>query len=358
MDQRLLNKLNKRIEEGTLRSLSHFEGYIDFFSNDYLGLGRISNDEVSFSSASTGSRLISGTSSHSLKVESEIASFFDSDSALFFNSGYDANVGLFSCIPQRGDTVIYDELIHASVRDGIRLSFANHYSFEHNSIEDLKKKIKEAKGSVYVAIEALYSMDGDIASLRGISNVCEEHNAYLIVDEAHSSGVFGENGKGLVAALSMENRIFARIVTFGKAYGSHGAVVLGSNNLTDYLVNFSRSFIYTTALPDSTFERNNQMVRRGDIDGRRNALQENLAYFRDNYKHKGLISEVNSPIQILQIGEVVEASQIAKELLDNHIAIKPIFSPTVAVGKERLRLCFHSFNSKEEIDSLIDLLPS
>ena len=241
MDQRLLNKLNKRIEEGTLRSLSHFEGYIDFFSNDYLGLGKVSNEQASFSHASTGSRLISGTSSHSLRVESEMAKYFNSNSSLFFNSGYDANVGLFSCVPQRGDTVIYDEYIHASVRDGIRLSFANHYSFEHNNIKDLKKRIKAAKGAVYVAVEALYSMDGDLSPLRAIVAICKEHGAYIIVDEAHSSGIFGENGKGFVSALNMEEDIFARIVTFGKAYGSHGAVVQGSKGLTNYLCNFSRS---------------------------------------------------------------------------------------------------------------------
>ncbi len=191
MDERLLNKLLKRKEEGTLRSLSSFEEMIDFFSNDYLGLAQVSH-ENNLSHGATGSRLISGTSSLILEAEKELASFFKEESALFFNSGYDANLGFFSSVPQRGDTIIYDELIHASVRDGVRLSFANHLSFAHNDVDDLERKIKQANGSVYVAIESLYSMDGDLSPLRKIQQLCDKHNAYLIIDEAHSSGVLAK----------------------------------------------------------------------------------------------------------------------------------------------------------------------
>ncbi|MBL1278634.1 MAG: pyridoxal phosphate-dependent aminotransferase family protein [Fluviicola sp.] len=355
MDQRLLDKIVQREKEGTLRSLSHFEGFTDFFSNDYLGLGKV-EFKNNLSHASTGSRLISGTSKIALEAEKELAEFFKSESALLFNSGYDANLGFFSAVPQRGDTIIYDELIHASVRDGIRLSFANHFSFLHNDIEDLAKKISSAKGTIYVAIEALYSMDGDLAPLRAIQQICEENNAYLIVDEAHSVGIFGEDGRGFVSALNLENKTFARLATLGKAYGSHGAVILGPEQLTQFLSNFSRSFIYTTALPDATVARNVAMVKKEDINARRKQLQENLAYFRENFKHTGLISEVNSPIQILQIGSITETNRIAQLLLEKRIAVKPIFSPTVAKGKERLRICIHSFNSKGEIKELVRLL--
>ncbi|HIP31935.1 MAG TPA: pyridoxal phosphate-dependent aminotransferase family protein [Crocinitomicaceae bacterium] len=355
MDQRLLNKLITREKEGTLRSLSHFEGFTDFFSNDYLGLASV-DSSTNLSHASTGSRLISGTSKIALNAEKELAEFFKSESALLFNSGYDANLGFFSSVPQRGDTIIYDELIHASVRDGIRLSFANQSSFSHNDAADLTKKIKSAKGTIYVAIEALYSMDGDLSPLRAIQKVCQENNAYLIVDEAHSVGVFGEDGRGFVAALELENKIFARLVTFGKAYGSHGAVIFGSEKLTQFLSNFSRSFIYTTALPDSTVNRNLSAVLTIDINDRRRKLQLNLAYFRKNFKHSGLLSEVNSPIQILQIGDVELTNAIANKLQKNKLAVKPIFSPTVALGQERLRLCFHTFNTFSEIDLLINYL--
>ena len=190
MDQKLLNKLIKRKEEGTLRSLSSFEGMIDFFSNDYLGLSKVSIKEEHTHGA-TGSRLISGTSSFALEVEKEFANFFKEENALLFNSGYDANVGFFSSIPQRGDTILYDEFIHASVRDGIRLSFAQSFSFLHNNVEDLENRIINAKGTVYVAVESLYSMDGDIVPLREVHRLCEKYDAYLVIDEAHSSGVYG-----------------------------------------------------------------------------------------------------------------------------------------------------------------------
>ena len=355
MDDRLKNKLLKRIEEGTLRSLSSFEGMIDFFSNDYLGLAKVET-KGNYSHGSTGSRLISGTSSLSLTVESEMASFFGEESALLFNSGYDANLGFFSSVPQRGDTIIYDEFIHASVRDGIRLSFSQHSSFSHNDVEDLEKKIIQAKGTVYVAIESLYSMDGDLSPLRQIQQVCEKYNAYLVVDEAHSAGVFGKEGRGFVHALNLEDKIFARLITFGKAYGSHGAVILGSKELIQFLTNFSRSFIYTTALPDATIVRNKEMVLSVDVNERRQELQKNLHYFRSNFQHVGLISETNSPIQILQLGSVEFTSELAKKIRVNNIAVKPIFSPTVSKGKERLRLCFHSFNTEDEIDSLMKVL--
>lgn len=361
MDQKLLDKMKKREKEGTLRSLSCFEGYIDFFSNDYLSLSKLNvfNDIKGGALASfgaTGSRLISGTSNVVLESEKSLASFFNSESALHFNSGFDANIGFFSSIPQRGDTIIYDEYIHASVRDGIRLSFAKSYSFSHNNPEDLERVLIKAEGSVYVAVEGLYSMDGDLPPLRKISDLCDQYSANLIVDEAHSAGVFGENGKGFVNALNIEDKVFARLVTFGKAYGGHGAIVLGSNDLIQFLINFARSFMYTTALPDSSILRNSKIVKVNDLTERKKKLQDNLQYFRTNFNNEGLISESNSPIQILEYSEIKKTKVVAKKLQNAKIAVKPIFSPTVAVGKERLRLCFHSGNTFEEIDQLIDVL--
>lgn len=359
MDQKLLDKLNKREKEGTLRSLSCFDGYIDFFSNDYLGLSRLDievDQESQKSFGATGSRLISGNSKLVLEAEKGLASFFNSESALHFNSGYDANVGFFCTVPQRGDTIIYDEFIHASVRDGIRLGFANSQSFDHNDTDDLKRLLEKAKGTVYVAIESLYSMDGDLAPLRKISELCETHSAYLIVDEAHSAGVFGQDGKGVVSAFDLEEKVFARLITFGKAYGGHGAVILGSSQLTQFLLNFARSFIFTTALPEAVIGRNSKAVRISDLQGRRMKLQENLRYFREKVSLNRLISESNSPIQIIEYGNVQVTQRIATKIQDKKIAVKPIYSPTVPAGKERLRLCFHSYNTFLEIDQLIDAL--
>ncbi|MEY3199247.1 MAG: hypothetical protein RJA13_1205, partial [Bacteroidota bacterium] len=241
MDSKLEAKLTKRNEEGTMRSLSFSSASCDFFSNDYLGFSKIKSVEIASSeNGGTGSRLISGNSNEAIQCEKSLARFFNSEAALVLNSGYVANLAFFSTLPQRGDTIIYDENIHASVRDGIRLSLANSFAFKHNSIEDLVRKLKQASGSIYIAVESLYSMDGDFAPLAEIVAVSNENNAYLIVDEAHACGVFGESGRGIVDLLGLNEFVFAKVVTFGKAYGAHGACVLGEKKMTDFLVNFAR----------------------------------------------------------------------------------------------------------------------
>ena len=238
----------------TYRSLKPESGLIDFCSNDYLGFARSAelkdkvdqylNSNPDYLNGATGSRLLSGNTVFCEELESEIAEFHHAEAGLIFNSGYDANLGLFSSLPQRGDTIITDELIHACIIDGARLSHANRFTFKHNDLESLEQKLKHATGNIYVAIESIYSMDGDIAPLQETIALTSSYGAHLIVDEAHAVGLFG---KGLVAELGLEKQVFARIVTFGKALGAHGAIVLGSDVLRQYLINFARSFIYTTA---------------------------------------------------------------------------------------------------------------
>ncbi len=195
LDQRLKEKIAKREQEGTVRSLSLYEKFTDFFSNDYLGLSKIEFTSQK-NGGSTGSRLISGNSVQAEQCEQFLAQFFHAEAGLVYNSGYDANLGFFGSVPQKADTVIFDEKIHASIRDGVRLSFANSFSFRHNDTADLRAKINRAIGTIYVAVESLYSMDGDMAPIGEIAKICEEKGAYLVVDEAHASGVFGMNGKG------------------------------------------------------------------------------------------------------------------------------------------------------------------
>ena len=357
MDQKLIDKLKIRKSEGTLRSLSCFDGFVDFYSNDYLGLANVSvEDIISIHSGATGSRLISGNSKEAESCERTLADFFNSEAALVFNSGYDANVGLFSAVLQRGDTILYDEAIHASVRDGIRLSFASAYSFEHNSLNDLRLKLERAKGTIYIAVESLYSMNGDLCPLVEIAKLANEFNAYLIVDEAHSGGVFGTSGRGLVEELKLEKSVFARLITFGKAYGFHGAVVLGSQNLKDFLINFSRSFIYTTALPPSDYTAIKQKVTDTSITQLQNELQENIRFFNSNTPKVQRKSDARSPIQMVEVGDIHKTQEIVSELQKRNIAVKPIFSPTVKVGEESLRICIHAFNTKEDIRLVCSVL--
>jgi len=359
MNSKLLDRLRKRQQEGTYRSLSFLKkGNIDFYSNDYLGLSKIETFENKVNFGSTGSRLISGNSDEAVKCEKFLSEFFGTESALVFNSGYDANLGLFSSLPQRGDTIIYDEYIHASIRDGIRLSLANSYSFEHNSVDDLRSKLGKAQGSVYIAVESLYSMDGDMAPLYQIAKLSKEFSAYLIVDEAHACGVFGEKGKGICDALDLKEKVFVRVVTFGKAYGSHGAAILGSANLTNYLINFARSFIYTTALPGFAYQRIQNIVGFSENEERQKTLHQNISYFRKLGKDLDLSSEVNSPIQIIRFSEIDKLKIIEHSLLQNDISIKAIYSPTVNPGNECLRICIHSFNTNEQIEKLVRIISS
>lgn len=356
MDQKLLDKLEKRKEEGTLRSLSHFEGFSDFYSNDYFGMSRVVAEKKISVHGSTGSRLISGNSSEAEECEKELAVFFKAEAALVFNSGYDANLGFFSSVPQRGDTILYDESIHASIRDGIRLSNAASFSFRHNDFEDLRNKLNKISGVTYIAVEGLYSMDGDLAPLGIMADLAAEFGAFLVVDEAHSAGVYGESGRGLVDKLGVTSKVFARLVTFGKAYGSHGAAILGEKALIEYLVNFARSFIYTTALPPSDYFRVSQIVMSSQIPDLQQALRERIAYFRKGLRSVSSVSDDTSPIQMIRMGQIDSTRLAANILQEFNIAVKPIFNPTVKSGNEGIRICLHSFNSIDEINDLLNIL--
>jgi 8-amino-7-oxononanoate synthase len=338
--------LQNRIEKGSERSLLSFEGKVDFWSNDYLGLGR--NESLVSLKSGSGSRLISGNSKHIEAVESFLAKHFDAEAALVFNSGYDANLGFFSSVPQKGDTIIYDELIHASVRDGIRLSFAKSFSFKHNSVEDLGSKLSRSQGTIFVAVESLYSMDGDRAPLKEIVELCEEFGALLVVDEAHAGGVFGKNGTGLCVQENIKT--FARLFTFGKGFGAHGSVLVGSNELRTFLINFARSFIYTTALPEQFYEHIQQQVVLASEEYLRIQLQKNIDLFRIHIPN--LKSDKRSPIQIMEFDSLENCKATANLLQENNFAVKAILPPTVPEGKQCLRFCIHAFNTEEEILSL------
>lgn len=351
------DRLEDRKKINAFRTLTDATGLIDFFSNDYLGLSTY-RLEAQYPLGSTGSRLISGNSNRTEQIENELAGFFNQASGIFFNSGYDANIGLFSAIPERGDTVIYDELIHASIRDGVRLGNAKTYSFKHNDLVQLKDKLDRATGAKYVAVEAVYSMDGDKAPLKEIAELCEQEGAFLIVDEAHSGGIIGESGEGLVSALGLDARVFAKVMTFGKAYGSHGAIVLGNRELRDFLINFARSLIYTTALSPHSQERISQVVAKASaMKAERISLSENVSYFKELMSESNFeIIPSDSAIQSVIVPGNNEVKELAKKIWDAGLATKSILHPTVPLGRERLRFCIHSYNTNNEILKLVNLI--
>jgi len=352
LDDNLKIALNKRKAENAFRSLAASEVKVDFCSNDYLGFAR-KQHTIQAATGSTGSRLISGHHTIHKEVERHIASFHDMETALIFNSGYDANLSFFSTIPQKGDSVIYDQLCHASIRDGLRLGLARNFSFNHNDLDDLQQKIEQAAGNVFIVVESVYSMDGDKAQLRQIDKICREKEAYLVVDEAHATGVFGPKGEGLCCEHNVTP--FAKVHTFGKAIGCHGAAILGSQTLKDYLINFARPFIYTTALPPHSIaviqESYRSLINCSEIS----ALHENIAFFMASFQHPSLIKS-DSPIQCIVFGENEKTKDVALKLQSMGMDIRPILSPTVSKGTERIRICLHSFNSRDEISLLCEEL--
>ncbi|MBI35043.1 MAG: 8-amino-7-oxononanoate synthase [Flavobacteriales bacterium] len=347
--------LTQREEANAFRFLSNRRGLIDFSSNDYLGLSK-GGDEFNGIQVkgSGGSRLLAGNYPEIEQFEKFLSEFHKCESALMFNSGYNANVGFFSSVPQKGDTILYDELIHASVKDGMRLSFAKSYSFKHNSIDDLNKKLKHAEGDVYVVVEGVYSMDGDSAPLLDLANFCNQEGLILVVDEAHSIGVFGKCGEGLVQSLGIEDRVPIRIVTFGKAIGAHGAAVLSDATVKSFLINFCRSFIYTTALPPHTIQSLSNSygeLKSGTLS--LNLLQ-NISLFKAQFSKKEskcLISS-DSAIQCVLFPGNEVVKNVSGLLVDSGFDVRPVLSPTVKKGKERIRICIHTFNTENEIINL------
>ncbi|HEX6429494.1 MAG TPA: 8-amino-7-oxononanoate synthase [Niastella sp.] len=365
-DEFLLRKLNERQQQNAFRRLLLPDGKTDFCSNDYLGIVRNQLIEKAlgeqahmlYKHGSTGSRLLAGNYALVEETEKMLAAFHEADAGLIFNSGYDANLGLLSCVPQRGDTIIYDFLSHASLRDGIRLSFAQSFSFRHNDLADLEKRLQAATGTIFVVTESVFSMDGDMAPLTAMSVLCEQYGAHLIVDEAHATGVVGERGEGLVQHLNLPTKCFARIHTFGKAVGCHGAIILGSERLRNYLVNFSRSFIYSTALPEASVAA----IRCAyglfpGMHAERTHLQQLINTFQQATSDwEKLISD--TPIQIVIIPGNDAVKKVAGVLQAAGLDVRAILYPTVPVGKERLRIVLHAFNSMPELQQVLEGLKS
>lgn len=370
----LLKALAEREQNGLLRKLSYNFPEIDFCSNDYLGFSKLgwldkklqslntgdsqNNEPVHF--GATGSRLICGNSRQIEEAEKQIALFHHAQSALIFNSGYDANVGLISSVAQKTDLILFDEFVHASIYDGIRLSHATHYKFKHNDTEGLEELIQRHQknfDNIYVIVESVYSMDGDSAPLLELVEICQDFkNIFLIVDEAHAIGVFGKQGRGLCNALAIENKIFARIYTYGKSMGCHGAAIVGSEILRNYLINFSRTFIYTTALPSYSIEAIKHSYQLLIETNQKDLLQSNIAYFYSKASELKNCVKSQSAIHALQLGNNEAADRLDKLLKAHKIHARIMKSPIVKPGRERARFSIHAFNTKDEMDALVEVL--
>ncbi|MCV6630997.1 MAG: aminotransferase class I/II-fold pyridoxal phosphate-dependent enzyme [Flavobacteriaceae bacterium] len=365
--RKLLQKLEDRKDNQSLRVLQLQDSKVDFASNDYLGFAKDAAlfDQVHVAlrregmlhNGSGGSRLLTGNTEFVEKLESQIANVHKMDAALLFNSGYTANIGFCQAVFQRGDVVLYDSFCHASIRDGIQLGRAKAYKFAHNCLESLKElltRFSSQADTIYVYTESVFSMDGDQPDLPAMVALCKEFGALLVVDEAHGLGV-SPSGRGWVYDLQLQTDVFASIVTYGKALGCHGAAVLGSRALRTYMINFSRSFIYTTAISMHSAMTIKLAYEKLLSGLQTKVLFKNILYFKHEMGQMGLVSlfiPSNSAIQACVIPGNDRVKALALYLHQNQIDVRPILSPTVSVGQERLRICLHSYNSKSEIRKL------
>lgn len=368
MTMRLKDKLLKRERYGNLRQLHITQSLIDFSSNDYLGLARSSSFADSVAQelskhknhlnglGSTGSRLLTGNSCYAQDLENSIAIFHGFEAGLLFNCGYMANVGLLSTIADNEDCIFFDAKVHASTHDGICLSKAKAFPFKHNDTAHLEGRLKNCmtKGDRFICVESIYSTDGSMAPLSEICRIAKEYEAHLIVDEAHAVGAYGCQGSGLVTEQNLGSDVFAKIITFGKALGTHGAIILGSQTLKRSLINFATSYIYTTALPMHSLAAIKCSYKLFPVmECERKHLQKLVQLYRGSIPNSS-----KTPIQSIPIEGSKAVKEFAQKIVEAGFDVRPLMSPTVQRGKEVLRICLHAFNTENELKKLLKVINS
>lgn len=388
LEAHLSSLLERRRQDSKLRSLkSSPPGSVDFSSNDFLSLSTNPDfrrdflaalSDSDFSLGSTGSRLLDGNSRFAEGLERDIAVFHGAESGLLTNSGFDANVSIFTCLPQPGDVIVYDELIHASVHDGMRQSRAKRrQTFKHNDVEDLgrilsKLKTDEPAANVFVAVESVYSMEGDLAPLKEICDLLDgtfpDGRAHFIVDEAHATGIYGPNGAGRVSELSLEGRVSVRLHTFGKALACNGAIILCSPTIRLYLINYARPLIYTTFMsyPALVAVRTAYNWLK---DGTADALSSHLnGLIRHLYQQLQTLASLTQSLldaSILSVPSECPQSpifallsqkprELASYCQSAGLVVRAVVPPTVPEGTQRVRVCLHAGNTAEQIDRFVE----
>jgi 8-amino-7-oxononanoate synthase len=343
------------------RTLDSAHG-INLYSNDYLGLARdprlkqalIEAVAAADSVASTGSRLLSGNSREWESLEAEFADFAGTDAALYFGSGYAANVGLIGAVAGRDDLIFSDALNHASLIDGIRLSGASKIIYPHADVESLEAALREHKahpGAKLIVTESVFSMEGDIAPIARLAELAEIYSAELIVDEAHATGVHGPKGRGICAAGGLGRKVFASVHTCGKALASAGAFVCGSRALRDYLINRARTFIFSTAMPPYLAGQIRAALKlaRG-ADNQRMHLRTISDVLRQRLAAAGIECGASSTQIIpIRLGGNEAALSAAARLEDAGFAVRAIRPPTVPAGTSRIRLSLTASLSLDDI---------
>lgn len=337
---------------------------INFCSNDYLGLAAKGSDNLSQSSrywglGSGASHLVCGHSSAHDELEKALAAHTGYPRALLFSTGYMANLGVINALTERGDLILQDKLNHASLIDGALLSRADFLRYRHLDNRQLQQRLVNRKQSLALVVtDSIFSMDGDIADLASLGQICHQQDALLMVDDAHGFGVIGPHGSGARAAFGLPpERLPVYIGTLGKALGGFGAFVAGSDALIDYLIQFARPYIYTTALPPAVADAMIGNLEQLKQDELRQSLEELIRYFRQRALALGLtLMESDSPIQPLLVGEESRTLELSQALDERGLWVTAIRPPTVPEGGSRLRITLTARHTREQVDRLLNAL--
>ncbi|QQS41192.1 MAG: 8-amino-7-oxononanoate synthase [Acidobacteriota bacterium] len=366
LNERIRNRLESIERAGEKRSMTEPRG-IDLSSNDYLCLAedpRLKEAMLDgvrrYGVGSTASRLLRGHREVFERAESEFAKFKGTQRSLYFATGYQANLGIFQTFLEEGDVVFSDELNHASIIDGIRLSKAEKVIFEHGHAEDLRTKIESAnvQGERFIVTESLFSMDGDVAPLDEYAAICRDTGTNLIVDEAHAVGIYGKKGSGLIEEAGIGDEVLLSVNTAGKALGVAGAFVSGAEWAIEYLIQRCRSFIFSTAPPPALAYALTKSIGIVEIEeDRRNRLIELCGKFSLLLGEAGFVVP-ERPTQIVPvvIGRSEDATAVASELQEAGFDIRAIRPPTVPEGTARLRISLNVGVSEADLERLVVLL--
>lgn len=356
--------IKSRQEKHLLRTLpSQSINAVDLWSNDYLGLARDKNLKEKVIAAleenkkenlfgSSGSRLVSGNYKYYDRIEKNIATFYKAPAALYFKSGFEANIALIAAIGSRDAVIFYDEYIHASFRFGLQQCSARSYSFRHNDINDLDRLSKFAGDKVFVLIESVYSITGDISPMEDIAFLCTAKGWHLVLDEAHSNGLFGLNGEGLAVEKQICDKIAIRVMPFGKAAGNTGAAILCPDWFKTFLINSSMPFIYSTgtALVNLlSLDIHLEYLKRNH-SGREQLFKIISQFKKKLYNFKENNKDFHHPIQAIEIENATKAYMIAHQCMKEGLMLKAMLPPTSPGNRNFLRITLHSFNSEDEIE--------
>lgn len=363
---KIKNQIRSRIEISARRAnrvIIDNQECLNFCSNDYLGLashpiiiaGLIAGiNEYGFGSAS--SPLISGYFTAQKELEEKFAQFLNRDRAIYFNSGYQANLGVIQSLASREDNIISDRLCHASIIDAISLSKATHARYRHNDIKSLERKLVQSQGNKIIVTEGVFSMEGDITPLKQISELCTDN--MLILDDAHAIGVIGKNGKGSAEYHGLKvNEIDCIVAPLGKAFCSIGAIVVGDDDLIEMILQSARSYIYSTAMPPAIACATIQALKIVENESwRREQLNSLIDYFINGAKIRNLplISSDPTPIMSILIGDNLVALKLQQKLLSKGFYVSCVRPPTVPLGKARLRITLNCNHTKQQISLLLD----